>query len=167
MRFAGSLKVTLPSDREVAMARLFDAPRPMVWDAYTRPELLRRWAGGPPGWNLVVCEVDLRVGGAWRWVIAGPGGEQMGLGGVHLEIVAPERLVTTEVFDHPWYEGEAVSRLELAERGDGEQTALTLSVRYASREVRDAVLKSPMEQGVSAGYERLAALLEELRAPLP
>ena len=78
MTETGTLQVTMPSEREIAMTRVFDAPRRLVFDAYTKPELLKRWAGGPPGWNLVVCEVDLRVGGAWRWVIDGPDGQRMG-----------------------------------------------------------------------------------------
>jgi uncharacterized protein YndB with AHSA1/START domain len=153
----GALQVTLPSDREIAMRRVFDAPRQMVFEAYTRPELLKQWAGGPPGWNLVVCEVDLRVGGAWRWVIEGPDGQKMGLGGVYLDVVAPERLVSTEAFDEPWYEGEATSMLVLTERD--RRTTLTLTVRYASREVRDGVLKTPMAEGLGAGFDRMAELL--------
>src|SRR5258708_1339966 len=93
-----SLTVTTPSEREIKMTRLFDAPRDLVWDAYTRPELVKLWAGGPPGIKLVVCEIDLRVGGRWRWVIEHPGGT-MGLGGEYLDLVAPERLVTTDEFD--------------------------------------------------------------------
>ncbi len=162
MKMVGALEVTTPSEREIAMTRVFDAPRRLVWAAYTKPELMKRWAGGPPGWNLVVCEVDLRVGGSWRWEIHGPGGEKMGLGGVYREIVAPERLVSTEHFDQPWYEGEAVSRIHLVELD--EKTTLTMSVRYASQAVRDAVLKTPMAQGVAAGYDRLAEVLASISA---
>jgi uncharacterized protein YndB with AHSA1/START domain len=160
MKITGSLKVTTPSDREIAMTRVFDAPRSLVWAAYTKPELLKRWAGGPPGWNLVVCEVDLRVGGSWRWVIHGPGGQKMGLGGVYREIVEPERMVFSEKFDEPWYEGDAESKIELVER-DG-KTTLTMTVRYASQTIRDAVLKTPAAQGVGAGFDRMAELLSTL-----
>jgi len=153
----GSLKVSTPSEREISLTRTFDAPRSLVFDAYTKPELLKRWAGGPAGWNLVVCEVDLRVGGAWRWVIEGPDGQQMGLGGVYLEIVPPERLVSTEAYDNPWYEGEATSRIDLDERAG--RTTLTLTVRYASQAVRDAVLQGPAAQGVAAGLDKLAEVL--------
>jgi uncharacterized protein YndB with AHSA1/START domain len=156
----GSLEVTTPSDREIAMRRTFAAPARLVWAAYTKPELLKRWAGGPPGFELVECEVDLCVGGKWRWVIHGPNGLKMGLGGTYLEIVPNRRMVSSEKFDEAWYEGDAESRIELVEEGD--TTTLTMTVRYASREVRDAVLKTPMAQGVGAGYDRLAALLPEI-----
>jgi uncharacterized protein YndB with AHSA1/START domain len=155
-----TLKVSTPSDREVMISRDFDAPRSLVFDAYTKPELLRRWAGGPPGWSMVECIVDLRVGGVWRWVLEGPDGQRMGLGGVYLDIVAPERLVSTEAFDDPWYEGEATTMLVFTERGG--RTTLTMTVRYASRQVRDAVLQTPMAQGVGAGLDRLAELLAGL-----
>ena len=158
----GTLQVTMPSEREIAMTRVFDAPRRLVFDAYTKPELLKRWAGGPPGWNLAVCEVDLRVGGAWRWVIEGPDGQRMGLGGVYLDVVPPERLVSSEAYDEPWYEGEATSMIVLVER-DG-KTTLTTTVRYASKAVRDGVLKTGMSQGFAAGLDRMAELLASLQA---
>jgi uncharacterized protein YndB with AHSA1/START domain len=157
----GSLQVTLPSEREIALTRTFDAPRQLVFDAYTRPELLKQWAGGPAGWNLVECEVDLRVGGAWRWVIEGPNGQKMGLGGVYLDVVPPERLVSTEAYDDPWYEGEATSMLVLTEQSG--RTRLTITVRYASQAVRDAVLQTPMAEGLGAGLDRMAQLLASLQ----
>jgi uncharacterized protein YndB with AHSA1/START domain len=161
MMQGGALQVSMPSDREIAMTRVFDAPRSLVFDAYTKPELLKRWAGGPPGWNLVECEVDLRVGGAWRWVIKGPEGERMALGGVYLDVVPPERLVSTEAYDEPWYEGEATSMLVLIER-EG-RTTMTTTVRYASRVVRDGVLKTGMAEGFGAGLDRMAELLASLQ----
>jgi uncharacterized protein YndB with AHSA1/START domain len=155
-----SLTVTTPSDREIAMARVFDAPRTLVWDAFTKPELIKRWLGVIPGWSMAVCEVDLRVGGGYRYVWRGPGGAEMGMRGTYPEITAPERLVSTERFDQSWYEGEAMGTLVLTER-DGKTTATT-TVRYASREVRDAVLKTPMATGVNAGYDSLDAVLATL-----
>lgn len=152
-----TLKVTTPSDRTIAMTRVFDAPRDLVFDAMTKPDLLKRWLSGPPGWSMVVCEVDLKVGGAYRYVWRGPNGAEMGMGGVHREIVSPERIVCTQLFDEDWTGGEAVGTLVLTER-DG-KTTLTNTVLYASREVRDAVLKTPMEQGVAAGYDQLEELL--------
>jgi uncharacterized protein YndB with AHSA1/START domain len=154
------LEVTTPSDREVALARVFDAPRTLVWDAFTKPELIKRWLGVMPGWSMAVCEVDLRVGGGFRYVWNGPGDMVMGMRGAYREITPPERLVSTEVFDQPWYEGEAVGTLVLTER-DGRTTATT-TVRYASRAVRDGVLKTPMASGVSAGYDSLDAVLASL-----
>ena len=155
-----TLEVTTPSDREIAMARVFDAPRTLVWEAYTKPDLIKRWLGVMPGWSMAVCEVDLRVGGGFRYVWHGPGGVVMGMRGAYREIAAPERIVSTEVFDQPWYEGEAVGTLLLSER-DGQTTATT-TVRYASRTVRDGVLKTPMATGVSAGLDALEALLASL-----
>lgn len=160
MKVVGALQVSTPSDREIALTRVFNAPRRLVFDCYTKPELVMRWAGGPPGWRMISCEIDLRVGGVWHWVTEGPDGMRMGYGGVYQEIVRPERLVSTEVFDEPWYEGEAVSRLELAEH-EG-TTTLTTTVRYASQAVRDAVLQSPMAEGMAFGLDQLENTLKEL-----
>ena len=99
MTNTGTLEVTTPSEREIAMTRVFDAPASMVFDAWTKPELLKRWLGVRNGWEMAVCEVDLKVGGAYRWVWRGPDGNEMGVGGVYREIVRPERLVATEKFD--------------------------------------------------------------------
>jgi uncharacterized protein YndB with AHSA1/START domain len=160
MKPSGTLKVTLPSPREVRMEREFNAPRRLVWDCYTKPELIRRWGGGPPGWELTVCEMDTRVGGAWRRVMKGPNGEEMGFGGVIQEVVLHERIVSTEKFDQPWYEGDAVSTIELTESGG--KTTLVMTVRYASQEIRDAVIKTGMSGGVEAGFDALAALVQSL-----
>ncbi len=157
-----SLTVTTPSDREIAMTRVFDAPRRLVFDAHTKPELIKRWLGAFGGWSLAVCEVDLRVGGGFRYVWRNADGREMGMRGEYREIVAPERIVSTESFDDPWYEGEAVGTLLLVEEGG--RTTLTNTVRYASKEVRDAVLRSPMESGVEASYDALAEVLRSQAA---
>ncbi len=154
---AGTLKVTTPTEREIAMTRVFDAPRDLVFDAYTKPELVKRWLGVHGGWSWAVCEIDLRVGGAYRYVWRGPNGAEMGMGGVFREVVRPERIVATEAFDQSWYPGEAVSTVTMVQQGG--QTTLTLTVRYESRAARDAVLKSPMESGVAAGFDKLEELL--------
>jgi len=156
----GSLKVTTPSDREIAMTRVFDAPRRLVYEAYTKPELLKRWLGVHNGWTLAVCEIDLKVGGAYRYVWRHPDGMEMGMRGVYRELIPSERVVATEQFDQPWYEGEAVGTVTFDER-DG-KTTLTMTILYASKDIRDAVLQSPMEQGVAAGFNKLAELLPEL-----
>ena len=153
----GRLQVTTPSEREIAMTRVFDAPRSLVFDAWTKPELLRRWLGVRGGWTFAVCEVDLKVGGSYRFVWRGPDGSEMAMGGVYREIVRPERLVATEKFDEPWYEGEALDTMVFVEHGG--KTTATTTVLYASREVRDAVLKSPMDRGVSESYEKLDEVL--------
>ena len=157
MKKVGELTVTTPSDREIAMTRVFDAPRRLVFDAYTRPELLKRWLGAFGGWSMAVCEIDLRVGGSYRYVWRNSDGTEMGMRGVYREVVPPERIVATESFDDPWYEGEAVDTTVFVEKAG--RTTLTTTVRYDSKEIRDAVLKSPMEQGVAASYDKLEELL--------
>ncbi|MCE9598236.1 MAG: SRPBCC domain-containing protein [Spirochaetia bacterium] len=101
------LTMTTPSDREIAWTRKLDAPRDLVFETLTKPELLRRWLLGPDGWTMPVCEVDLRVGGKFRYVWQHKERGEMGMQGVYKEIVRPEKLVHTEVFDDPWYPGEA------------------------------------------------------------
>jgi uncharacterized protein YndB with AHSA1/START domain len=157
MTNTGTLQVTTPSEREIAMTRAFDAPRSLVFDAWTKPELLERWLGVRNGWSMAICEVDLTVGGAYRFVWRGPDGAEMGMGGVYREIVPPERLVATESFDDPWYAGEALDTTVLVEH-DG-MTTVTTTVLYASQEIRDAVIKSDMERGVAESYDVLADLL--------
>ena len=161
MNTATTLQVTTPSDREVAMTRVFDAPRHLVFEALTKPELLKRWFYGPPGWSLVVCEMDLRVGGAYRWVWRGPDGHDMGVSGVFLAVEMPERIVATERFDVAWYPGEGRVTQVLVEK-DG-KTTLTLTVLYESQEARDTALRTPMAKGVEMGYDRLAELLASTR----
>src|SRR5262245_47026828 len=107
MKNDGGLKVTAQGEHEIVMTRAFDAPRDLVFEAFTRPELLRRWLLGPPGWSMVVCDIDLKVGGTYRYVWRRDSdGTDMGMGGVYREIVAPERIVSTERFDESWYPGE-------------------------------------------------------------
>jgi uncharacterized protein (TIGR03086 family) len=162
MANTGALQVTTPSEREIATTRVFDAPRHLVFDAWTTPELLKRWFHGPPGWSLVACDIDLKVGGAYRFVWHGPDGVEMGMGGVYREVVPPERLVNTESFDESWYPGEALVTTVLAEQGG--RTTLTSTILYESREARDAAISSGMEQGVAASYDRLAELLASTAA---
>lgn len=158
MTNAGRLKVAAQGDREIVMTRVFDAPRRLVFDAFTKPDLVKRWLLGPPGWSMPVCEIDLKVGGTYRYVWRRDSdGTEMGMGGVYREITAPQRLVCTEKFDESWYPGEAVDTVVLVEhRG---KTTLTQTVLYESQEARDTVLKSPMERGVTASYDRLEELL--------
>jgi len=152
-----TLQITTPSDREIAMTRTFDAPRRLVFDAFTKPELIKRWLGVRAGWTMPVCEVDLRVGGTYRYVWRGPKGNDMGMGGVFREIVAPERIVATEKFDDSWYAGEAVDTTVFVEQGG--KTTVTTTVRYESKEARDGVLATPMATGVAESYDTLAAYL--------
>jgi uncharacterized protein YndB with AHSA1/START domain len=155
-----TLKVEARGDREIVITRIFDAPRRLVFDAFTKPELLKRWLTGPPGWSLPVCEIDLRVGGALRYLWRGPAGEEMGMSGLFREITPPDRIVSTEKFDQPWYPGEGVGTVVLTEQAG--KTTLTQTIAYESREARDGVLKSPMEQGLGMSYDHLADLLASL-----
>lgn len=155
MQGSGSLTLSTPSPREVQMVRVFDAPRRLVFSALTQADLLKRWFSGPPGWSLAVCEIDARPGGAYRYVWHGANGEVMGMGGTFEEVVAPELLVANERFDQPWYEGAATSSIRLSESGG--KTTLTLTVRYDSEQIRDAVLKFGATDGVDYSYDRLAA----------
>jgi len=153
----GNFKLTTRGDREIVMTRDFNAPRRLVFDAFTKPELVKQWLLGPPGWSMPVCEIDLKVGGAYRYVWRQDSdGAEMGMGGVFREIVPQERVVCTEVFDEAWYPGEALNTLLLSEQGG--KTTMTTTVLYQSREARDGVLKSGMEKGVAASYNRLAEL---------
>jgi uncharacterized protein YndB with AHSA1/START domain len=154
---APALQVTTPSDREIRMTRVFNAPREMVYDAFAKPELLKRWFG-PHGWSLTVCEVDHRVGGGFRFVLSGPGGKQMGMRGVYRELVRPERSVYMESYDD--YPGESQVTTILTEK-DG-KTTFTATILYPSREVRDIVLSTGMAKGAGECYDRLAELLEEI-----
>jgi uncharacterized protein YndB with AHSA1/START domain len=162
MKNTGTLQLTTCGDREIVLTRAFDAPRRLVFDAFTKPELVKQWLLGPPGWSMPVCEIDLKVGGSYRYLWRGPGGIEMGMRGVYREIVAPERIVATEKFDESWYPGEAVGTIVLVESAG--KTALTQTILYESREAREVVLKSPMEQGMAAGYDRLAELLASILA---
>jgi len=152
MKNNGNLKVSVPSDREIAMARVFDAPRQLVSDAFSKPELLKRWFG-PRGWTLGVCEVDLRPGGGFRFVLSGPGGQELGMRGVYKEI-SPERSVHLESFDQfPDVDSQVMTTL--AE----EDGRTTLTVLYPSKEIRDAVLQSGMEHGAAESYDKLSEML--------
>lgn len=156
------LQVTAGSGTDIVMIRSFRAPRRLVFKALTTQELLLRWFGGPPGWRLTVCEVDARVGGSYRYEWTHDKGRKMAMAGVFREVAPPERLVQTEKFDDPWYPGEAYVTTVLTEE-DG-VTTLTGTVTYETREIRDEVLRSPMESGVAIAYDRLEGLLNELAA---
>ena len=159
MKNTGTLQVTTPTDREIMLTRVFDAPRRMVWDAFTKPELLKRWFG-PRGWSLVVCEVDLRVGGGFRFVLRGPDGRDLGMRGVYREIAAPDRSVHMESFDD--YPGESQVTAIFVEK-DG-KTTMTATVLYPSKEVRDIVIQTGMEHGAAESYDKLAELLASTKA---
>lgn len=162
MSTAGMLEITTPTDCDIVMTRVFAAPRHLVYRAYTTPALLTRWLGVFGKWSLDVCEVDLRVGGRFRYVWRDTGGREMGMTGTYLEIVPDARLVSTEVFDDHWYEGEATATVTFVEHAG--RTTLTMAMRYGSKAIRDGVLKSGMQDGVGKSFDMLATVLSDLAA---
>lgn len=155
---SGKLKVVAQGELEIVMTRDFDAPRNLVFDAWIKPELVRRWLLGPEGYSMSVCEIDARPGGSYRFGWRDDtSGEEMGMGGEYLEVVRPERIVTTEKFDQAWGPGEAVQTTSFTESGG--KTTVVNTVRYETREARDAVLQSPMEEGTAICYDRLDEIL--------
>ncbi|SIN93106.1 Uncharacterized conserved protein YndB, AHSA1/START domain [Singulisphaera sp. GP187] len=155
-----AMKVTTPTDREIVITREFNAPRELVWDTMSKPELLKRWLLGPPGWEMTICEEDARVGGKFRWAWSGPEGASMSMHGVYREVSPPERCVRTEVFDMGCVPGGGGQLATLVLTALGERTALTITLLYDSKEARDGAVASGMEQGMAAGYERLDEILE-------
>jgi uncharacterized protein YndB with AHSA1/START domain len=156
-----TFKVSTPSDTDIHMTRLFDAPRQLVFDAMTKPEHVRRWWGCiSDGHSVATCEIDLRVGGAWKFVGRGPKGEFPAFYGVYKEIDAPERLVYTEIFEPYPDNGSLVTQVLTEENG---KTRLDLTARYESIDVRDMVIKTGMEKGAAISYDRLEDLVIELQ----
>jgi uncharacterized protein YndB with AHSA1/START domain len=149
-----------PSDREIRLTRLFDAPRHLVWEAMSKPEHVRRWWGClSDAHSVTSCEIDLRVGGTWRFVGRGPQGEY-GFHGVYREIAAPERVVFTEIFE-PFPDVESVVTSLLTEEHG--RTRLTVTAAYPSRDVRDMVIATGMEGGAAISYDRLEDVVTELQ----
>ena len=155
-----SFKVSTPADQEIRMTRLFDAPRHLVFEAMSKPEHVKRWWGClGEGYSVPVCEIDLRPGGAWRFVNRHPGGE-VAFYGEYREISPPDRLVFTEIFEQfP----DTVTVVTAVFTEEGGKTRLTATVRYPSVEVRDMVLGSGMDHGAGISYDRLEDLVAELQ----
>ena len=157
---SSTFTVTTPSAREIRMTRIFDAPRELLWEAMSKPEHIRRWWGQlGDGYSVPVCEVDLRPGGAWRFVNQTPKGQTVAFYGVYREIVPPERVVFTEIFEQ-FPDTESVITSVLTEENG--KTRMTVTCLYPSVEVRDMVIKSGMERGAGLSYDRL----EEVAAGL-
>ena len=153
--------IAAPDEPTIVTRRVVDAPRALVFDAFTKPEHIQRWIG-PRIFSWVLCESDLRVGGAWRWRQRSPDGQEFGFHGVFKEISRPERIVWTYVFD-PFPDAEAVETLTLEER-DGKTTVTTLTV-HKTLQARDGHLSDGrMEAGMIEGYQRLDELLSGLQA---
>ena len=150
--------LTFPSDREMVITRVFNAPRKLVFEASTKPEHVRQW-WGPRGSTLAVCEIDLRPGGKWRYVMRDPDGQEYAFSGVYREIDPPKRMVYTEWFEAiPGAEYLVTSTLD---EHDG-KTTLTAHLLYASKEHRDGHVQSGMEGGMRETHERLDELLERM-----
>jgi uncharacterized protein YndB with AHSA1/START domain len=154
-----TFRVTTPSDREIVFTRLFSAPRRLVFEAMTRPEHVRQWWGIlDDRYTLTVCDIDLRPGGAWRWVGRGPQGP-FAFRGEYREIAPPDRLVYTEIYE-PFPDVESEVRAIFADEHG--KTRLTVTASYPSREVRDAVMKTGMESGAAISYDRLEEVARKL-----
>lgn len=151
------VKVTAKGDRELVITRSFNAPRTLVFDAMSKPAMVKQWLHGPPGWSLTTCKIDLRVGGKFRYVWSNADGSGMGLGGVYKEVARPDRIVNTEKFDEAWYAGESLHTMVFTDQGKG--TLMTLTILYDSKATRDGVLASPMEGGLEFSYQQLDAML--------
>lgn len=155
-----TLQVTLPSDREVRVTRDFKAPRQLVWDAHTRPELIQRWMLGPPGWTMPVCEMDVRVGGSYRWRWRSEeDGKEFGFYGTFSEVDAPARIAHAERYDPGDVGGvmpsdePAIITTEFKEAGG--VTTLVTTMLFASKEARDGAVSTGMTDGMEIGYQRL------------
>jgi uncharacterized protein YndB with AHSA1/START domain len=154
----GSTLFTTPSDREVVMERVFDAPRGLVFDAMTKPEHLPSWMTGPEGWTMPICELDLRPGGKWHFVWRGSDGTEMEMRGEYREVSPPERVVQTESWGEEW--PETLNTLVLTEEGG--KTTATTTMLYPSKEARDAALATGMNEGAATSYDRLAEYLAKI-----
>ncbi len=144
-------------DRAILITRTFTAPRALVFDAMSKAEMVSQWLHGPSGWTMSTCEMDLRMGGTYRWAWTNADGRVMGMGGTVLEVDPPSHLKTTEQFDDAWYEGEATNTITLTEENG--VTLMSLVVEYESTKARDGVLAGPMASGLDASYDHLDNLL--------
>jgi uncharacterized protein YndB with AHSA1/START domain len=155
-----TLQITTPTDTEVLMTRAFDAPRRLVWEAFTTPEHLQKWMLGPEGWSMPVCEMELRPGGTWHYVWRRANGNEFGMTGTFREVTPPEKLVNTEKWGPEWPETLVTTAFE---EEDG-RTTVRQTILYPSKEARDAALKTGMADGASASFDRLEKVLAALRA---
>jgi uncharacterized protein YndB with AHSA1/START domain len=153
------LEMTAPSDREVFFTRDFNAPPDLVFDAWTKPELLKQWLYGPDDWFMAECKVDLKIGGSYRFVWGHKDGQRMAMGGTYKEIARPHRLVTTELFDEDWTGGETLVTLRISEKPDG-GAHTEMTVLYSSKEARDNAMKTGMADGMEMGFARLDVIFD-------
>lgn len=161
-----SAQVTLPTDRDVRVTRTFKAPRQLVYDVHTKPELVQKWMLGPPGWDMPVCEMDVRVGGTYRWAWKSQeDGKQFGFHGTFTEVDGPARLVHNEYYDPGDVGGSmptddcCVVALDLEEQGG--VTTLVCTMTFSSKEARDGAVSTGMTDGMEMGYQRLDEMFEK------
>ncbi len=159
LRSKGTATVTLPTDEQILITREFDAPKHLVYKAFTTPELVKRWWNANRG-EVTIAEIDLRVGGVWRYVMMADGGFEVAFHGEYREIVPNERIVSTEVYEG-MPDAEAVNTLTLTESGG--RTTLTILVQHASKEHRDAHIDSGMEAGMQDAMDLLEQVAVSLR----
>lgn len=155
MKFSDTLVVTTPSDAEIVTTRQLNAPRALVFEAWTNPKYVSRWMLGPPDWTMPVCEIDLRVGGQWHFVWRKTDGTEMDMRGTYQEITSPSRLVSTENWGGDW--AETLNTLVLSEQG-GVTTAI-LTLLYPSQEARDKAMATGVKQGMAMSFDRLEEFL--------
>jgi len=151
----GVTDFSTPSDTEIRAIRVFDAPRELVWAMHTDPKHIANWMTGPEGWTMPVCEVDVRKGGRWKYMWRKSKGEEMAMEGAFVEVVPPSKLVTSERWGPEW--PETINTVELSERG--KQTVLTMTIKYPSKEARDAAMATGMREGMEQSYARLDRVL--------
>jgi uncharacterized protein YndB with AHSA1/START domain len=158
---ANTLQVSTPSDREIVMSRAFDAPRALVFEAWTRPEHVRHWWGLRSS-TMLVCEAEVRPGGSWRYVTTASDGAEVPFTGVYQEVTPPERLVYTEVYDvEPFNTGDPAVNTAIFTEEEG-RTLVTVTTVYPTKEVRDFVLGTGMEGGAAESMDRLAEHLKTM-----
>ncbi|MFN2565540.1 MAG: SRPBCC family protein [Gemmatimonadaceae bacterium] len=150
--------ITTPSDREVVITRVVNAPRRLVWEAWTNPEHVPHWMLGPEGWTMPVCEIDLRPGGSWHFVWRRANGTEMAMHGSYREVTPPERLVATESWGGDW--PETINTLALSEKQG--KTTITQTILYPSKQARDAALRTGMKDGMEQSFDRLDDYLRRI-----
>ena len=160
MSIEDTMKLSTPSDVELVVTRTFNAPRQLIYEVWTNPKYLPQWMLGPEGWTMPVCEIDLRVGGAWHFVWRKDDGGEMEMRGVYREIKPPERVVSTESWGGPW--PETVNTLVLTEHAG--KTTMTLTILYPSKAAREAATQTGMTKGMAMTFERLEAFLASRQA---
>ena len=154
----GVTTLVTPSDTEVRITRVFAAPQKLAFEAYTKPEHLRQWLLGPEGWSMFICEMEPRPGGQWRYGWRKTDGTEMVMGGTVREFVPHSKLVNTERWGPEW--PETINTVEFIPTGA--ETEIRLTIKYPSKEARDAALKTGMKEGLEFSFARLEKLLAEL-----